>query len=61
MENQSSFPGEEINFNTKTVRLVLPFVLVGLGVLGVLAGLGLCFGGAGLASGEPARIIFFEG
>lgn len=42
----------------QTRRWVLPFAVVGLGVL---AGLGLCLGVAALPSGEPAGLNFFEG
>lgn len=40
----------------KPPRSALPFVVEGLGVLAVL---GLCFGVAAFASGEPAGLIFF--
>lgn len=51
---------QALNLNAKiqTRRRVLPFAVVGLGVL---AGLGLCLGVAALPSGEPAGLNFFEG
>lgn len=44
--------------NLIVILWVSPFDVLGLGVL---AGLGLCFGVTALASGEPAGLIFFEG